>query len=239
MSARRRVLALAVELTDLAIPQYLTRPSYSFAEADYLAGATKGTTRRWIKGYTYVRPDGTKVELPPVTPGAGQATAASFLELLEVVVIGRLKQIGFSLPEIRRIVLNIQDILDLGRPLVQARFKTDGREIFVDRGDPLLEVGRRKRMQAWTVVLGPFLEELHYSDGWADRWWPLGASVPVLIDPEFGFGRPVIEGSGVRTEIIIERVRAGDLPNEIANDFKLTELEVHRAIQYETSRQAA
>ena len=225
-------------LTLTAIPDRLIKPMYSFAEADHLAGATAGTTRRWIKGYGYVR-NGKRIEQPPVTPRTADVVAASFFDLLEVVVISRLKKYGLSLGAVRRMVKNCVDLFEYERPLVQARFKTDGREVFVDQGDRLVEVGRRKREAAWNLVLEPFLAELHYTDEWADQWRPLGPEQPILVDPEYGFGQPVIEGSGVRTEIIIERIRAGDLPDEIAKDFNVTSLQVYRAIQYEASRLAA
>jgi uncharacterized protein (DUF433 family) len=236
-SPRRRrgsILNLKVSPT----PRRLTRPLYSFAEADRLAGVTSGTTRRWIKGYHYSR-GGKRSELPPVTPRDEKIQAASFLDLLEVVAIGRFKEIGIPLPAVRRIVLECKELLDLPRPLVQLQFKSDGREVFIDRGATLLGLGKRKRHLAWNDVLKPFLNNLDYADGWAEKWWPLGHEKPILVDPDYGFGQPVIAGSGVRTEIILERVRAGDLPQEIAYDFNIEELDVLRAIQYETTRQAA
>jgi uncharacterized protein (DUF433 family) len=203
-----------------------------------LAGATRGTTRRWIKGYSYVR-DGARIEQAPVTPRDESVSAASFLDLLEVVVIARFKEFGLSVGAVRRVVEDCRKLLNLPRPLVQLRFKTDGKEVFVRRGDAFLGLGRRRRMLAWQEVLGPFLRDLDYSGGWAERWWPLGRDNLVVVDPDYGFGQPVIAGSGVRTEIILERVRAGDLPDEIAKDFGLRTIEVHRAIQYEASHRAA
>jgi len=221
-----------------AVPDHLVRPIYSFSEADSLAGATRGTASRWIRGYHYTR-DSKRVDQPPVSVVAGDLAAASFLDLLEVVVIARMKRVGFSLGQVRQIVINCRQLLDLQRPLVQARFKTDGQQIFVEQGDKLIEVGRRKRMTAWSEILAPFLQELDYAGEWADRWWPLGRENLIVVDPEYGFGQPVIEGTGVRTEMILERVRAGELPAEIAEDFNVTPTEVHRAIQYEAIRQAA
>jgi uncharacterized protein (DUF433 family) len=211
---------------------------YSFAETDHLAGATVGTARRWIKGYSYVR-DGKRIERPPVTPRDEKVSAASFLDLLEVVVIGRFRNAGFSLAAVRKMVADCQDLFGLARPLVQLRFKTDGRDVFVDQGETLLGLGRRKRLMAWNQILKPFLDELDYGDEWAEKWWPLGRERLIVIDPEYAFGQPVIAGSGVRTEVILERMRAGDLPEEIAVDFNVKPLEVHRAIQYEMTRQAA
>jgi uncharacterized protein (DUF433 family) len=163
----------------------------------------------------------------------------SFVDLVEIIAIGRLKKIGFSLPSIREIVRNCQEILRVERPLATLKFKTDGREIFVVRSsDVLLEVGRRKGMQAWHEVLAPFLDDLDYSGDLASRWWPLGHDKPIVVDPEYGFGLPVVANSGVRTEIIRERFQAGDLEEQIARDFNLDPIAVERALQFELQRAA-
>jgi uncharacterized protein (DUF433 family) len=218
-------------------PEHLAKPLYSYSESDHLAGATKGTTHRWIEGYSYVR-NGERIYQPPVTPGTGGLRSASFLDLLEVVVIARLKERGFSLGDVRQIVINCQEILGIQRPLVRAKFKTDGKEIFVEKGSTLVEIHKRKYSVAWNEILAPFLEQLDYADEWAERWWPLGKATPIVIDPDYGFGLPVIAGSGIRTEIILERIRAGDLPDQVADDFNVSPIEVNRAIQFEMTRAA-
>lgn len=223
----------------LAIPPYLIRPLYGFADADYLANVTCGTAKRWLEGYMYDDTHGQRVVQPSVTPGVQREEGVSFADLVELAAIGRLKEVGFSLQMIREIVRNCQEILGVPRPLATLRFKTGGCEIFVDRGDVLLEVGRKKRMQAWNEVLEPFLQELDYNaNQLVARWWPLGRSTPVVIDPEYGFGFPVVAKSGVRTEIILERFRAGDLKEQISADFNIEQVHVERALQFELQRAA-
>ena len=217
------------------------RPLYSFADADHLAHVSRGTGKRWLEGYTYFDTRGQRVVRPPVTPGVQREEKheiVSFTDLVEIAAIGRLKEMGFSLRMIREIVLNCQEILEAPRPLATLRFKTGGREVFVDREDILIEVGRKKRMQAWNEVLEPFLEELEYADELVARWWPLGRSALVVIDPEYGFGFPVVATSGVRTEIILERFKAGDLYEQISADFNIEPLHVERALQFELQRAA-
>ncbi len=217
------------------------RPLYSFADADYLANVSRGTAKRWLEGYTYFDTRGQRVVRPPVTPGVQRAEEqeiVSFTDLVEIAAIGRLKEMGFSLRMVREIVLNCQEILEVPRPLATLRFKTGGREVFVNREDVLIEVGRKKRMQAWIQVLEPFLEELEYAGELVARWWPLGRSALVVIDPEYGFGFPVVERSGVRTEIILERFKAGDLNEQISADFNIEPLHVARALQFELQRAA-
>ena len=84
-------------------------------------------------------------------------------------------------------------------------------------------------------MLEPFLETVDYQDGWAQRWWPAGRSSQVVLDPQFGYGLPVVEGTGVRTEILIERGEAGDSIEQIAADFGVSSGSVRDALNYERS----
>ncbi|MCC7371248.1 MAG: DUF433 domain-containing protein [Chloroflexi bacterium] len=88
-------------------------------------------------------------------------------------------------------------------------------------------------MQAWKEILEPFLANLEYADDLAIRWWPLGKDALITIDPAYGYGLPVVKGSGIRTEIIRERSLAGDSNEQIAQDFSLNPKEVERALQFE------
>ena len=228
----------ALDATVQSDIERLTLPRYSFAEADRLADVSRGTARRWLSGYTYRDTAGRPVKVPPITSGVTDDGAASFLDVIEIVAIGGLKRAGFSTRAIRQIVRNCQEILGVECPLTTLKFKVGGREVFVDRGDVLVEVGRRKRMQAWNEVLAPFLASLDYTNDVASRWWPLGKAAPIVVDPDFGYGLPVVAGSGVRTEIIRERAEAGDLIQQIASDFNLDCTEVERALQFELKRAA-
>ena len=213
----------------------LILPRYSYRDADYLANASPGTARRWLTGYTYRDREGHQVTVAPVTPGSAKTEGASFLDLVEVVAIAGLRQSSFSMRDIRQIVANCQEILGVSRPLASLNFKVSGKEIFVERGGALVEVGKRKRRQAWKEFLEPFLNSLDYAADLdlAVRWWPLGKDAPILVDPEYGYGLPVVANSGVRTEIIRERSLAGDLNEQIARDFNLCVEEVERALQFE------
>jgi uncharacterized protein (DUF433 family) len=212
----------------------VTRPLYSYSETDYLAGVSPGTAKRWLEGYWYWTPDGERIVQPPVTIRPRPEDGASFLDLVEVTAIGRLKEAGFPLRRIREIVTNCQHLLGVEHPLVTLQFKTDGREIFVDQGEQLLEVGKRKGEQAWSEFLAPFLHDIEYEADFARRWYPQGQGRAVVVDPDYGYGLPVVVGTGVRTEIILERFQVGETIREIAQDFNLAPNQVEQALQFET-----
>ena len=215
------------------------RPLYSFAEADRIAGVTPNTSRRWLKGYSFWYED-ERHEMPPVTPTAETKEAVNFVDLMEVAAIGKLRKKGFSFKRIRKINATARFYLQKHRPLVTETFKIKGRDIFVDDGFGILvNVGHEAGMQAWDEVLDPFLETVEYEGEIVRRWWPLGKDVAGLVDPDYGFGLPVIEGTGVRTEIIAERHRAGDSSDEIAYDFDVTPKQIKDALRWEMPKKVA
>jgi uncharacterized protein (DUF433 family) len=160
----------------------------------------------------------------------------SFLQLVELAAIGGLRKQGFSLGEVRRIVSYCEDQLATPYALASLKFKFGGHDVFVDKGSYLLSVLRGQGAQAWDEILGPFLQNLEYDAGFARRWWPHGQAAAVVIDPDFGFGLPVVAGSGVRTEILRERLESGDSPAQVADDFNLSKGQVAQARVYEHTR---
>jgi uncharacterized protein (DUF433 family) len=58
----------------------------------------------------------------------------------------------------------------------------------------------------------------------------------VSVDPFVSFGRPVVAGTNVRTEIIAERFFAGDSVDELARDFRLDKTRIEAAVRYERPR---
>jgi len=221
----------------VGVPDRLVVPRYGFAEADRLARVTAGTSKRWTRGYSYDSLAGERVSKPPVgKTEPSPEVAVSFADLVEVAAIHGLRDLGFSLPQIRQIVESCQELFVSDRPLLSHRFRADGRDAFVQGdGGVLVSVLRGKRRTAWDDVLDPFLATVDYQDGWAHRWWPGGRSTQVVIDPDFGFGLPVVAGTGVRTEILVERSEAGDSLDQIAADFGVSVESVHDALQFERS----
>lgn len=215
------------------------RPLYSFAEADRIARVTPNTSRRWLKGYSFWY-DGEHRTMPPVTWTSETKDAVTFVDLMEVATIDKLRKKGFSFKQIRKINATARFYLRKPRPLVTETFKVKGRDIFVDEGFGILvNVGYEAGMQAWDEILDPFLDTVEYEGEIVRRWWPLGKEFAVLVDPDYGFGLPVVEGVGVRTEIIAERYRAGDSIHEIAYDFDVTPKQIDDALQWEMPKKVA
>jgi uncharacterized protein (DUF433 family) len=55
----------------------------------------------------------------------------------------------------------------------------------------------------------------------------------VVIDPRLSAGRPVIAGTGLATEIIAERYKAGESVRELVQDYERSVDEIEEAIRCE------
>lgn len=58
-----------------------------------------------------------------------------------------------------------------------------------------------------------------------------GKESPVVIDPEFNFGAPTVDG--ISTEVLAEMVDAGEPLEEVADDYGLSPARLRQALAYE------
>jgi uncharacterized protein (DUF433 family) len=56
---------------------------------------------------------------------------------------------------------------------------------------------------------------------------------PIAIDPQIAFGRPIVVKSGVTTQAIADRIDAGEVIDEIADDYGLKLIDIEQAVLYE------
>ena len=61
----------------------------------------------------------------------------------------------------------------------------------------------------------------------------------VVLDPQMCFGRPSISGTGISTEIIVERYKAGESVDDLVVDYRLEREAVEEAIRCELPARAA
>ncbi len=78
----------------------------------------------------------------------------------------------------------------------------------------------------------------HDAQGLALRLFPFSRGdsldVPriVVVDPRISFGRPVIAGTSVRTDVIASRLKAGEFVQDLAEDYRVEVDQIEEAIRY-------
>lgn len=56
---------------------------------------------------------------------------------------------------------------------------------------------------------------------------------PVVVDPEVCFGRPLIAGTAIPTDVVADRYHGGDSIKKMAEDYDLSEEQVEAALRFE------
>lgn len=164
--------------------------------------------------------------------------ALSYLQLIEVAVVASFRKSGIPLRKIRAARDYLQRTLEAKYPFAEYRFKTEGRELWLDyaqieakQGDKRLLSASQGGQLAWSSIIGRLKEFDYETDGLAVRWHVAGPRKKVVIDPRVQFGAPSI--NGVATSVIKGRWNAGEELSEIADDYEINSSDIRDALLFE------
>jgi uncharacterized protein (DUF433 family)/DNA-binding transcriptional MerR regulator len=207
----------------------LTLPAYQVKEAAHYAGITTRTILNWQK-------DG--IEAGAALSERDKRVALSYLQLVEVAFVAALRKVGVRLEDIRNAHDYIGQKLHSEYPFADYRFKTDGKDIFMEldnfvkkgSGQKLVVVSKGGQI-GWSEILKHKFEEFDYLENLAICWRPAGKGSPIKIDPRVSFGAPTVKG--VPTWAIRGRWDAGENKEDIADDFRIEVPLITQALQFE------
>ncbi|MCQ1577973.1 DUF433 domain-containing protein [Streptomyces parvus] len=178
------------------------------------------TLKSWLDGQAAGAPLVHVVE----PAGKGQPSVP-FIAVAEAHVLRSLRTLGLRMSEIREAAAAVRDAFDTPYGLVSKRIATDGVDIFVEHGLGDLRRARDGQAPIQEVVA----QYLRYLTWEADDDFPsslqlsqYGDTVPVMIDPRFGRGLPVVAANRVPVQAITDLWEAGDSVEDIAYDFDMT-----------------
>ena len=112
-------------------------------------------------------------------------------------------------------------LIVVDRSLIHQVFRTDGADLFVDRLGQIENASRSGQL-ALKAAMNSRLERVEWSNGIAARIFPFSRTDEgtdprlIVISPKFGFGQPVMAGTGVRVSVIRDRFKAGEATQELA-----------------------
>jgi uncharacterized protein (DUF433 family) len=224
-----------------------TRPAYSAADAARFLHLPVSTVRAWAFGQRYaVRGDSRRFQ-PVISVADPARRFLSFLNLVELLVLAAIRRTHkVSLAKVRKAVAYLRKHLVTDHPLADHQFMTNGVDLFVERFGEILNLSKNGQIEIREMIVA-YLRLVDRDDqGIPIRLHlPKVASVEarpapsvIVIDPRFGFGRPVIEGSGVRIDVMVERFNSGEGIVELAADYGLPPAAIEDAIRLNTAKAA-
>jgi uncharacterized protein (DUF433 family) len=228
---------------------------FPLPDAARLAQLDPGTARRWSEGYSFTYKGEKRVShgiMPLALDRVGAHRDLTFAELLTLRLVKAFKGAGLGLPTIKRVAERAAADFGIAMPFVSRRFRTDGRKVFIEIQEetpandaPAIPMRDRKLIEVLSgqhqfadVVEPSLFANVDWHDGLASRWWPLGRSCAVNLDPAILFGAPHVAETRVPTSIIAEAVTAEgggvEAIRAVAEWHGMTLDQVRDAIRFET-----
>jgi uncharacterized protein (DUF433 family) len=221
----------------------LNQRRYTPTDAARLVGLHPSTVRRWLQ----VSPSASGGRTPVVRDG-GEPGLVSFLDLVELDMLRRLREKGVSTHALIRAAQEATECLQVDHPFVRrgVRVAPGKRTAHIylpmpaeSEREGLLHLGNRGQM-ALAEVVEQISELLDYDlDGLVRRWWPEGRAGGVVVDPEVGFGEPVVTGTRIHADVLFDMVEAedGDV-DRVAQLYEIPPQRVNQAIAFVKERRS-
>jgi len=222
----------------------LDSPAYPTAEAGRFVGLAPGRVRRWLQGYeftyeTKASPRFHRSRKKPVVVAESRPAAryASFLDLIDLLLVREFLQLGVSLQKIRRAFDEVRQRRNITH-LAYETFFTLGKRIYLEFQDldgAMIELmtGGQMAFPSMIAQLGRQIE-FDPNTKMAVRWYPLHPDRLVVIDPFVSFGHPTISGRRITTSTVVDLFFAeGQQLDPVCDWMGVSPAEVTAAVRFE------
>lgn len=216
-------------------------PAYAIPEAAGYLCLPISTVRSWVLGQRNYDANRTPRLFKPVIDIADpKRRQMSFINLVEAFVLAGIRRNHeVPLPKVRKALDYVKRGFSIRRPLAEEQFETDGADLFVEKYGALVGVSQDGQLQIRDLIRDRLQRVRRDPKGLPEKIILFPAATDgagradVVIDPRRSFGRPVLDGLGVRTAMVFERFMAGDDIAVLARDYAVPAQAVQDAIRCE------
>ena len=211
-------------------------PAYTISEAAHYLAVPAATIRYWSVGRDEYAP---LIEVPAQVP-----TLLSFLNLTELHVLAAIRRKHeVKMPSIRRAIqflaANARQEMDKRHPLISRKLETDGLDLFTEQYGQLINISQAGQTAMREIISAALRRIDRDPAGVPIKLYPFtrcamdDTPAMIVIDPTLSAGRPVIAGTGLATQLIAERYKAGEAISDLAHDYERGHEEIEEAIRCE------
>ena len=211
-------------------------PAYTISEAAHYLTVPAATIRYWSVGRDDYKP---LIEVPTRVP-----TLLSFLNLTELHVLAAIRrEHEVKMLSVRRAIQYLaehaQGAMDQRHPLISRELETDGLDLFIEQYGQLINISQAGQTAMREIITAALRRIDRDPAGVPIKLYPFTRSamddtpMMIVIDPMLSAGRPVIAGTGLATQLIAERYKAGESISDLAHDYERENEEIEEAIRCE------
>lgn len=214
-------------------------PAYSFREVALAIGVPASTVRAWCLGQSNFK---SVLALPREW---NEYHALSFFNLIEMRVIAELRrEHGVPMDRVRFALEFLTKNVPVAHPLVETEISvTPNQQVYIVYRGRRIDISAGGQWPLDEVVVN-LLRRVHRGNKGILSFFPRVALpkrvtmdqaeyAPIVVDPEVCFGRPVIAGTAIPTDVIADRRRGGDSVRKMAEDYDLSEEQITAALTFE------
>ncbi len=201
------------------------------ADVSHQLAIPKSTVYSWLSKEADGRPLVHRVQ-----PERLGRASVPFVALVEAYVLRALRtELRFSTARISEAVAALRTEFDTEYALASKRIASDGIDLFLEFSDGEYARVHDRQIPVKEFITG-YLRYIDWGDtGYAERLrlprFP--KSAPVVIDPRFNWGGPVLERTKVPVSAVIDLFKAGEPINVVAGEYDLAEEEVQAIVRAE------
>lgn len=162
--------------------------------------------------------------------------AVSFLNMIDVLVAGKLRELGVTTQAIRKVYSALEKELEIRHPFCFEELYTDHRDIFIKAVDELgneILFDAMSSQQFFGVIMKDYLAKIRYhpETHMANRW---AIADGVTITPSVCFGKPVVVETGTATRVLFDWYKGNNEDAAlVAKLFGLETSDILNAVSFE------
>ena len=218
---------------------FIGKGIYSISEVSKYTGIDSRKIRRWTNGYKTNLSRAYESIYIHDYDSINEKTSLSFLDLVEIRFIDAFHKHGVSWKAIRIASEKAKEIIGKDHPFSTRKFYTDKRNILTriaisEKQNELLDLVH-SQFELDEILQPCLFEGIDFADvDIASRWYPIGRDNPIIIDPSYNFGRPVINDVFVDTKLLFDMYKSKKTIEEISMWYEIDCNLIQSAINYET-----
>lgn len=218
-------------MSNIDIKPTLGEGVYTISDCSHILKIPSERLRRWVYNYSKIsNPNGL------LHWNNEKGIGFNFFTLVEIFVVNTLRQsykLSMQKIKIARDELKLQ--FDSEYPFAYHSIFSDKTNILtqLEKGDYLIL--DKKRQTAFHKIYDPFCTRLDFDSNTnlVSKYWPLGKSKSIIVDPLHSFGRPTIHRTNITTESIYKLHIAGETIETLSYLYNLETIQINNSIEFE------
>ena len=205
------------------------QPVYSKRQAALYLGLNPATLNNWTS-------DGGMIETP-------DQDGISFNNLAEAHILKAMRRVhGLPMQRIKKALKELAHLRKTPHPLLDEAFETDGVDLCIREEAKVINLSK-SRQQEFREFVALYLRRVQRDDaGQVTRLYPFivseeeGEPRSIAISPTVSFGKPVIAGTGISTEVIVGRFNSRDSVQDLSEEYQIDPRTLEDAIRWELNK---